>query len=72
MINPEIIKLEGLPVIEPEGCLSVKDMYGKTARYPKVKFRYLDRNGRTVEKRRKDFSQKLFSTSWIILMAFCM
>lgn len=59
MINPEIIKLEGLPVIEPEGCLSVKDMYGKTARYPKVKFRYLDRDGRTVEKTAKGFFAKV-------------
>ena len=55
MINPEIIKLEGLPVIEPEGCLSVKNMYGKVARYPKLKFRYLDKNGNRIEKTAKGF-----------------
>jgi peptide deformylase len=55
MINPEIVKLEGLPVIEPEGCLSVKNMYGKVARYPKVKFKYTDRNGNQVEQTAKGF-----------------
>lgn len=45
-INPEIIKTEGTPVIEYEGCLSVKDLYGKVSRYPKVtvKARLLDGN----------------------------
>jgi peptide deformylase len=55
MINPEIVKLEGLPVIESEGCLSVKNMYGKVARYPKVKFKYLDVDGDVVERTAKGF-----------------
>lgn len=35
-INPEVIKCEGSPVIEYEGCLSIQDLYGKVPRYPKV------------------------------------
>lgn len=59
MINPEIIKTEGLPVIEPEGCLSVKNMYGKVARYPKVKFKYFDENGKEIIKTAKGFLAKV-------------
>ena len=59
MINPEIIKLEGLPVIEHEGCLSVKNLYGKVARYPKVKFKYYDRDGKEVIRTAKGFFAKV-------------
>ena len=59
MINPEIIKLEGLPVIEHEGCLSVKNLYGKVARYPKVKFKYYDSDGKEVIRTAKGFFAKV-------------
>ena len=59
MINPEITKTEGLPIIEPEGCLSVKNMYGKVARYPKVKFKYFDENGQEITKTAKGFLAKV-------------
>lgn len=59
MINPEIIKLEGLPIIEPEGCLSVRNMYGKVARYPKVKFKYYDQDGKEFTKTAKGFFAKV-------------
>src|SRR5437762_518886 len=36
-INPELTKREGKPVEDYEGCLSVPNVYGKVARYPKVK-----------------------------------
>jgi peptide deformylase len=47
-INPEIVKLEGEPTEELEGCLSVKDIYGSVARYPKVKMKALNLEGRPV------------------------
>ena len=33
LINPEIVKYEGAIVEDYEGCLSVKDIYGKVPRY---------------------------------------
>jgi peptide deformylase len=47
-INPEIVKAEGEPHTELEGCLSVKDIYGAVARYPKVKVKALNLEGRPV------------------------
>jgi peptide deformylase len=48
LINPEITKYEGEPEEDFEGCLSVLDLYGKVHRYPKVKVKAQDINGRTV------------------------
>jgi peptide deformylase len=47
-INPEIIKKEGLPEEAMEGCLSVPDIYGSVARYPKVKVRALNLLGQPI------------------------
>lgn len=46
LINPEITKLEGDMVEDYEGCLSIKDVYGKVKRYHKVKVKALDLEGR--------------------------
>jgi peptide deformylase len=48
LINPEIVKLEGKPTEELEGCLSVQDLYGAVARYPKVKVKALGLDGQQV------------------------
>lgn len=48
LINPEVIKFEGEPELDHEGCLSVKDIYGLVPRYPKVRVRALDTKGREV------------------------
>jgi peptide deformylase len=45
-INPEITKYEGEIVEDYEGCLSIKDVYGKVPRYEKVKVKALDETGR--------------------------
>lgn len=47
-INPEIVKYEGDPVEEPEGCLSIPDTYGVVPRYPRIRIKALDLNGRTI------------------------
>lgn len=47
-INPEITKYDGQIEEDYEGCLSVKDIYGKVPRYSKVKVKALDKDGRSV------------------------
>ncbi|MDF2461288.1 MAG: peptide deformylase [Candidatus Saccharibacteria bacterium] len=59
-INPEIVKAEGEPVEELEGCLSVKDIYGSVARYPKVKVKALNLEGRPVRITATDFLARVF------------
>lgn len=48
LINPEIVKYEGEIQTDDEGCLSVKDVYGKVPRYSKVRVRAIDIKGRQV------------------------
>lgn len=48
LINPEITKLEGEVEADYEGCLSVRDIYGKVPRHTKVRVRALDENGQEI------------------------
>jgi peptide deformylase len=48
LINPEIVKYEGSVTREPEGCLSVKSIYGLVPRHEKVRLRAVDITGREV------------------------
>jgi len=59
-INPEIVKTEGEPVEELEGCLSVKDIYGSVARYPKVKVKALGLDGQPVRVTATGFLARVF------------
>lgn len=45
-INPVVTKFEGEITEDYEGCLSVKDIYGKVPRYKRVKVKATDLNGR--------------------------
>lgn len=45
-INPEITKYEGKIIDDYEGCLSVRDIYGKVPRYEKVRVKALDQYGK--------------------------
>lgn len=45
-INPEITKYEGDLEEDFEGCLSVRDIYGKVPRYQKVRIKALDIDGK--------------------------
>lgn len=49
LVNPEILEKEGVEVMQ-EGCLSVPDVYENVQRAERVKVRYLDRDGNTVER----------------------
>ncbi len=59
-INPEIVKFEGEIESDYEGCLSVKDIYGKVPRHTKVRVRALDQNGREVRVKAEGFLARVF------------
>jgi len=59
-INPEITKLEGDIVEDYEGCLSIKDIYGKVPRYNKVKVKALDINGNEFRVTAEGFLARIF------------
>ncbi len=48
LINPEIIEREGHTISE-EGCLSVPGFYAEVQRAERIRVRFLDRQGETVE-----------------------
>ncbi len=59
-INPEIVKYSGEIIEEFEGCLSVKDIYGKVPRYSKVKVKAKDISGNDVKITAEDFLARVF------------
>ena len=48
LLNPEITKYEGEEEEDFEGCLSVKDIYGKVKRHNKVRVKALNSQGKEV------------------------
>jgi len=59
-INPEITKYEGEPEEDLEGCLSVQSIYGNVARYPVVKVKALNLDGKEVKVTAKGFLARVF------------
>lgn len=59
-INPEIMKTEGEIIEDFEGCLSVKDIYGKVPRYQKVKVKALNEKGQEIRVTAEDFLARVF------------
>ena len=59
-INPEITKFDGELVEDFEGCLSVRDIYGKVPRYSKVKVKALDLNGNEFRVTAEGFLARIF------------
>ena len=55
LINPQIVKLEGELVSDYEGCLSVKDVYGKVPRYTKVRVKALNIEGAEIRIKAEGF-----------------
>lgn len=47
-INPEVTKYEGDIEEDFEGCLSVRDVYGKVPRHTRVRVKALDMSGKEV------------------------
>lgn len=59
-INPQVTKLEGEIVEDFEGCLSVRDVYGKVPRYTKVKVKALDLDGKEFRVTAEGFLARIF------------
>ena len=59
-INPTIVKLEGSIEEDYEGCLSVKDVYGKVPRHTKVRVKALDERGREFRITAQGFLARIF------------
>lgn len=55
LINPEIVKLDGKITEDYEGCLSVKDLYGRIPRFDRVKIKAMDENGNKIKFNAKGF-----------------
>lgn len=59
-INPVITKYEGKLVEDYEGCLSIKDIYGRVPRYEKVKVKALDIQGKEFRVTAEGFLARVF------------
>lgn len=59
-INPVITKYEGVIEEDYEGCLSVKDIYGKVPRHSKIRLKALGLDGREVRVRAQGFLARVF------------
>lgn len=60
VINPEIIKTSKRLVTVPEGCLSVRWLFGKTRRYDKVTLRYQDMSGKVHTRGASNLMAQIF------------
>lgn len=59
-INPQIVKYEGVVTEDYEGCLSIKDLYGKVPRHSKVRVSALDQNGKPIRLKAEGFLARVF------------
>jgi peptide deformylase len=59
-INPEIVKLEGEIEEDYEGCLSIRDIYGKVPRHTKVRIKAIDEHGEEFRIRAEGFLARVF------------
>lgn len=55
LINPEIVKYEGEIQEDYEGCLSVKDIYGRVPRYTKIRVKALNVSGKPIRFKAEGF-----------------
>jgi peptide deformylase len=59
-INPQITKYEGEIHEDYEGCLSIKDVYGKVPRHTKVRVKALTPQGKEVRLKAEGFLARVF------------
>jgi len=59
MINPRITQSRGDLVYMAEGCLSCPDIQVEVGRFPEIKVRAFDINGRKINKRYDDFLARI-------------
>jgi peptide deformylase len=59
LINPRVTQARGEPVKGLEGCLSCPDLQVEIERFPEIKVRALDRDGRKISRRYTDFLARI-------------
>jgi peptide deformylase len=59
-INPEITKFDGKVEEDFEGCLSIKNVYGRVPRYTKVKVKALNEDGKEFRVTAEGFLARVF------------
>ena len=59
-INPHITKYEGDIEEDFEGCLSIRDVYGKVPRYTKVRVKAIGLDGKEVRATAEGFLARIF------------
>lgn len=59
-INPEITKYAGTIEEDYEGCLSIKDIYGKVPRHTKVRVKAIDLDGKPLRVTAEGFLARVF------------
>lgn len=59
-INPKITKYEGEEVEDFEGCLSVRDIYGKVRRHSKIRMSAIGLNGKEIRVTAEGFLARVF------------
>lgn len=59
-INPQITKFEGEIEEDFEGCLSIKDVYGKVPRHTKVRVKALNPEGKEIRVTAEGFLARIF------------
>ncbi len=59
-INPQITKYEGDIEEDFEGCLSIRDVYGKVPRYTKVRVKALNLEGKEIRVTAEGFLARIF------------
>ncbi|MBA4423923.1 MAG: peptide deformylase [Syntrophus sp. (in: bacteria)] len=59
LVNPRITQLRGEQVLEEEGCLSCPEIRVEISRFPEIKVRALNTEGKKVSKRYLDFAARV-------------
>ena len=59
-INPTVTKFTGDIEEDFEGCLSIRDVYGKVPRYTKVRIKALDEDGKEIRITAEGFLARIF------------
>jgi peptide deformylase len=59
LINPKVTQARGDMVTMPEGCLSCPEIQVEVSRFPEIKVRAYDREGRKISRRYTDYLARI-------------
>jgi peptide deformylase len=59
IVNPEILPLSDAQADGREGCLSIPEIYGAVPRFVEIAVKAMDRSGKAIELRLKDFPARV-------------